>query len=211
MAPSPAKTNLAGTGGVGQFCTTVAVGGTCARRRGCVAEWRSGGLSVEKACKNRLFSSRTESAKVGGLGRGAPDSDAPQADKMASVAESHVGLWVPGDGGERTQDPPGEDSADSNALLPPHTSTRGTTMTPLTVTHLLEHLFCPRFTYFEYVLGVPERQGSGRWSSRADRSTRNAGAPTPTTCARSSASSLASSMCRWPRPRWACAAAWTRC
>jgi CRISPR-associated exonuclease Cas4 len=29
---------------------------------------------------------------------------------------------------------------------------------PLTVTHLLEHLFCPRFTYFEYVLGVPERQ-----------------------------------------------------
>jgi CRISPR-associated exonuclease Cas4 len=30
---------------------------------------------------------------------------------------------------------------------------------PLTVTHLLEHLYCPRFTYFEYVLGVPERQG----------------------------------------------------
>ena len=30
---------------------------------------------------------------------------------------------------------------------------------PLTVTHLLEHLFCPRFTYFEYVLAVPERQG----------------------------------------------------
>jgi CRISPR-associated exonuclease Cas4 len=29
---------------------------------------------------------------------------------------------------------------------------------PLTVTHLLEHLYCPRFTYFEYVLGVPERQ-----------------------------------------------------
>lgn len=31
---------------------------------------------------------------------------------------------------------------------------------PLMVTHLLEHLFCPRFTYFEYVLGVPERQGN---------------------------------------------------
>jgi CRISPR-associated exonuclease Cas4 len=31
---------------------------------------------------------------------------------------------------------------------------------PLTVTHVLEHLFCPRFTYFEYVLGVPERQGN---------------------------------------------------
>jgi CRISPR-associated exonuclease Cas4 len=29
---------------------------------------------------------------------------------------------------------------------------------PLTVTHLLEHLYCPRFTYFEYVLAVPERQ-----------------------------------------------------
>src|SRR5262249_14810901 len=26
------------------------------------------------------------------------------------------------------------------------------------VTHLLEHLYCPRFTYFEYVLAVPERQ-----------------------------------------------------
>ncbi len=30
---------------------------------------------------------------------------------------------------------------------------------PLTVTHILEHLYCPRFTYFEYVLNVPERQG----------------------------------------------------
>jgi CRISPR-associated exonuclease Cas4 len=29
---------------------------------------------------------------------------------------------------------------------------------PLTVTHLLEHLYCPRFTYFEHVLCVPERQ-----------------------------------------------------
>lgn len=29
---------------------------------------------------------------------------------------------------------------------------------PLTVTHVLEHLFCPRFTFFEYVLCVPERQ-----------------------------------------------------
>ena len=26
------------------------------------------------------------------------------------------------------------------------------------VTHVLEHLFCPRFTFFEYVLGIPERQ-----------------------------------------------------
>lgn len=29
---------------------------------------------------------------------------------------------------------------------------------PLTVTHLHEHLYCPRFTYFEYVLHIPERQ-----------------------------------------------------
>jgi CRISPR-associated exonuclease Cas4 len=29
---------------------------------------------------------------------------------------------------------------------------------PLTVTHVLEHLYCPRFTFFEYVLCVPERQ-----------------------------------------------------
>jgi CRISPR-associated exonuclease Cas4 len=29
---------------------------------------------------------------------------------------------------------------------------------PLTVTHVLEHLYCERFTYFEYVLMVPERQ-----------------------------------------------------
>ena len=29
---------------------------------------------------------------------------------------------------------------------------------PLMVSHVLEHLFCPRFTYFEYVLCVPERQ-----------------------------------------------------
>src|ERR1700738_4260856 len=29
---------------------------------------------------------------------------------------------------------------------------------PLTVTHILEHLYCPRFTYFEYVLAVRERQ-----------------------------------------------------
>jgi len=28
----------------------------------------------------------------------------------------------------------------------------------LTPTHLLEYLYCPRFTYFEYVLLIPERQ-----------------------------------------------------
>jgi len=29
----------------------------------------------------------------------------------------------------------------------------------LTPTHLLEYLYCPRFTYFEHVLGIPEHQG----------------------------------------------------
>lgn len=28
----------------------------------------------------------------------------------------------------------------------------------LTPSHLLEYLYCPRFIYFEYVLGIPERQ-----------------------------------------------------
>ena len=28
----------------------------------------------------------------------------------------------------------------------------------LTASHLLEYLFCPRFTYFEYVLNIPEHQ-----------------------------------------------------
>jgi len=31
-----------------------------------------------------------------------------------------------------------------------------------TVTHVLEHLYCPRFTYYEYVLAIPERQ-ERRW------------------------------------------------
>lgn len=29
---------------------------------------------------------------------------------------------------------------------------------PLTVTHLHEHLYCPRFSFFEHVLQIPERQ-----------------------------------------------------
>jgi len=28
----------------------------------------------------------------------------------------------------------------------------------LTASHLLEYLFCPRFTYFEYVLGIPQHE-----------------------------------------------------
>src|SRR3954454_15751522 len=39
------------------------------------------------------------------------------------------------------------------------TGASGTAAIPLTVTHLLEHLYCPRFTFFEHVLRVPERQG----------------------------------------------------
>lgn len=30
---------------------------------------------------------------------------------------------------------------------------------PLTASHLLEYLFCPRFTYFEYVLDIPQQEG----------------------------------------------------
>ena len=44
------------------------------------------------------------------------------------------------------------------SLLPVPPSTTEPPPIPLTVTHVLEHLFCPRFTYFEYVLAVPERQ-----------------------------------------------------
>lgn len=33
-----------------------------------------------------------------------------------------------------------------------------TSTIPLTVTHLHEHLYCPRFTFFEHVLQIPERQ-----------------------------------------------------
>ncbi|MGD9899700.1 MAG: CRISPR-associated protein Cas4 [Calditrichaceae bacterium] len=30
----------------------------------------------------------------------------------------------------------------------------------LTATHLLEYLYCPRYTYFEHVLAIPENQGN---------------------------------------------------
>src|SRR5262249_1824870 len=39
------------------------------------------------------------------------------------------------------------------------TEAGGTATIPLTVTHLHEHLYCPRFTFFGHVLRVPERQG----------------------------------------------------
>jgi len=38
----------------------------------------------------------------------------------------------------------------------------------ITVTHVLEHLYCPRFTYYEYVLAVPERQ-ERRWKVQKGR------------------------------------------
>ena len=31
-------------------------------------------------------------------------------------------------------------------------------MTTLTPSHIIEYLFCPRFTYFEYVLGIPQHE-----------------------------------------------------
>ena len=38
----------------------------------------------------------------------------------------------------------------------------------ITITHVLEHLYCPRFTYFEHVLTVPERQ-ERRWKVQRGR------------------------------------------
>jgi len=38
----------------------------------------------------------------------------------------------------------------------------------VTVTHVLEHLYCPRFTYYEYVLAIPERQ-ERRWKVQKGR------------------------------------------
>jgi CRISPR-associated exonuclease Cas4 len=39
----------------------------------------------------------------------------------------------------------------------------------ITITHVLEHLYCPRFTYFEHVLAIPERQ-ERRWKVKKGRS-----------------------------------------
>ena len=43
-----------------------------------------------------------------------------------------------------------------------------TTTPSITITHVLEHLFCPRFTYFEHVLRIPEQQGN-RWKVQKGR------------------------------------------
>jgi CRISPR-associated exonuclease Cas4 len=44
------------------------------------------------------------------------------------------------------------------ATTPLATITLGDEPIPLMVTHIHEHLYCPRFTYFEYVLAIPEHQ-----------------------------------------------------
>lgn len=38
----------------------------------------------------------------------------------------------------------------------------------ISITHVLEHLFCPRFTYYEYVLSIPEHQEK-RWKVQKGR------------------------------------------
>ena len=43
-----------------------------------------------------------------------------------------------------------------------------TELTSITITHVLEHLYCPRFTYFEYVLAMPEHQEQ-RWKVQKGR------------------------------------------
>ena len=51
----------------------------------------------------------------------------------------------------------------------------------LTASHLLEYLFCPRFTYFEYVLDIPQHEERrfkvevGRDASGESRRTRSVG------------------------------------
>ena len=30
----------------------------------------------------------------------------------------------------------------------------------VTASHLLEYLYCPRFTYFEYVMDIPQNEGN---------------------------------------------------
>jgi CRISPR-associated exonuclease Cas4 len=46
--------------------------------------------------------------------------------------------------------------------------TQEITNASITITHVLEHSYCPRFTYFEYVLAVPERQ-ERRWKVQKGR------------------------------------------
>ena len=45
-----------------------------------------------------------------------------------------------------------------NAVTPKTERPQPTTGPYLTPSHVLEYLYCPRFTYFEYVLAVPEHQ-----------------------------------------------------
>ncbi len=43
-----------------------------------------------------------------------------------------------------------------------------TNLPSITITHVLEYLYCPRFTYFEHVLQIPERQEK-RWKVQKGR------------------------------------------
>jgi CRISPR-associated exonuclease Cas4 len=42
----------------------------------------------------------------------------------------------------------------------------------LTASHLLEYLFCPRFTYFEYVLDIPQYEENASRLKLAGRYTK---------------------------------------
>jgi CRISPR-associated exonuclease Cas4 len=55
----------------------------------------------------------------------------------------------------------------TDAIPSPHAAEPPSTAS-ITVTHVLEHLYCPRFTYFEYVLAVPEGQ-QRRWKVQKGR------------------------------------------
>ncbi len=49
-------------------------------------------------------------------------------------------------------------TAPDNSAVAPNAATPDAASWRLTPSHILEYLYCPRFTYFEYVLGVPEHQ-----------------------------------------------------
>jgi len=79
-----------------------------------------------------------------------------EGEKMDRQSELSPDILSPRSGA----DPPSPESGVARRISAP----RDTAPAPhipswyLTPSHLLEYLYCPRFTYFEYVLGLPEHQ-----------------------------------------------------
>ena len=82
---------------------------------------------------------------------------------------------------------------------------------PLTVTHVLEHLFLPAVHVLRVRPGGAGAAGAAAVGSEGSpERTRSGGGSIRIICARSSGWSSASSTCRCPRSGWASAARWTR-